>query len=112
MDRIVDLLERPRAASLRLGRLAMAWLALGLPSLGRAETASVLERMRLPDLSTLLVLGAGFGVILLAVGVLVFAVRQLRREAAERRRLYNRHRRGNDHAHRSHLGPPTAPMTD
>ena len=112
MDRSVDLTDRPRAASLRLGRLATAWLALGLPSLCHAQGASMLERVRLPDLSTLLVLGAGFGVILLAVGVLVFAIRQLRREAAERRRLYNRHRRGNDSSHRSHLGPPTAPMAD
>ena len=112
MDRIVDRLDRPRAASLRLARLAMAWLALGLPSLGRAQAASVLERLHLPDLSTMLVLGVGFGVILLAAGVLVFAIRQLRREAAERRRLYNRHRRGNGHPRRSQLGPPTAPMTD
>ncbi|HXW09275.1 MAG TPA: hypothetical protein VD737_01550 [Steroidobacteraceae bacterium] len=89
----------------------MAWLALGLPAVGRAQGVNALERLHLPDLSTLLVLGAGFGVVLIAAGVLVFAIRQLRREAAERRRLYNRHRRGS-HAHRPHVGPPRSPMTD
>jgi hypothetical protein len=110
MDRI-DRLHRPRAGSSWLGRHAMAWLVLGLPALGRAQAAHALERLYVPDASTLLVLGAGFGVVLIAAGVLVFAIRQLRREAAERRRLYNRHRRGG-HAHRSHVGPPRSPMTD
>jgi hypothetical protein len=110
MDRI-DPLHGPRAASLRLGQHAMLWLMLALPSLGRAQSMNLLERLQLPDTSTLLVLGAGFGVVLIAAGVLIFAIRQLRREAEERRRLYNRHRRGG-HVHRSHLGPPRAPMAD
>jgi hypothetical protein len=109
MDRI-DRLHGPRAASLRLGLHALLWLVLALPSLARAQS-NLLERLQLPDTSTLLVLGAGFGVVLIAAGVLVFAIRQLRREAEERRRLYNRHRRGG-HVHRSHLGPPRAPMAD
>ena len=110
MDRI-DCHSALRAASLRMGRHAVAWLALWLPALGEAQAANVLDRLRLPDAATLLVLGAGFGVVLIAAGVLVFAIRQLRREAEERRRLYNRHRRGS-HTNRSHLGPPPAPMTD
>lgn len=110
MDRI-DRRHCPRAASLRPGPHVTLWLALALPSLCRAQSANFLDRLQLPGASTLLVLGAGLGVVLLAAGVLVFAFRQLRREAEERRRLYNRHRRGG-HAHRSHLGPPPAPTTD
>ena len=109
MDRI-DRHHGPRAASLRPGLHLMVWLTVALPSLCRAQSANWLERLQLPDASTLLVLGAGFGVVLIAAGVLVFAIRQLRREAEERRRLYHRHRRG--HVHRSHLGPPSAPMAD
>jgi CHASE3 domain sensor protein len=47
----------------------------------------------LPDTFTLLLLAAGLGVLLVAVGVVAFAIRELRREAQERRRLYTRHRR-------------------
>lgn len=108
MDRI-ERLHGPRAVPLRLP--AMSWLTLAMPTLVRAQSANPLERLHLPDPATLLVLGAGFGVVVIAGGVLVFAIRQLRREAEERRRLYNRHRRGG-RVHRSHLEPPTAPTTD
>jgi hypothetical protein len=47
----------------------------------------------LPDAFTLLVLAAGLAVLLIAACVVAFAIRELRREAQERRRLYTRHRR-------------------
>jgi hypothetical protein len=62
-----------------------------MPDLARAGT--IFNGVQLPDASTLIVLGAGGGVVLVAVGVLAFAIRELRREAAERRRLYSRYRR-------------------
>ena len=112
MDRI-DRRPAPRVVSLRLCPHGFFALLLALPSLALGQSANPLERLQLPDTSTLLVLGAGFGVVLLAAGVLIFAIRQLRREAEERRRLYNRHRRGgHQHGHRSHLGPRPTPTTD
>jgi len=110
MDRIHPLLG-PWAASLRLRSCATIWLVLQLPSRAWGQSGNPFERLQLPDASTLLVLGAGFGVVLIAAGVLVFAIRQLRHEAAERRRLYNRHRRGG-HVHHTHLGPPPTPTAD
>lgn len=48
--------------------------------------------------SPLVALVVGLGMILVAVGVIAFAVRQLKREARERRRLYRVRHRGDDHS--------------
>jgi hypothetical protein len=45
-------------------------------------------------METMLVLGAGVGVLLVAAAVLGLAVRELRRDAAARRRIYMYRRRG------------------
>ncbi len=59
---------------------------LALPLAARAEPFAFADG----DPATLVVLLVGLGMILVAFGVVVFAIRQWRREARERRRLYRR----------------------
>lgn len=73
-------------ASRRRGLPLVALLAFLLAAPTRAEPFAFADG----ELSTLVVLLVGLAMILMAVGVVVFALRQWRREARERRLLYRR----------------------
>lgn len=85
-----------RPARSRLHGLYAAWLGLAFSTLTCAQGTSPFAGLRLPSLETMLVLGAGIGVLLVAAAVLGLAVRELRRDAAARRRIYMYRRRGRD----------------
>ena len=86
-------------------RLPVAlWLGTALSAMSLAEAASAFGGSEPRNYDSLLVLLAGVGVLLVAVAVLAFAIRQLRRDAAERRRIYTYRRRGPRRA-----GTPHAP---
>ena len=86
-------------------RLPVAlWLGTALSAMSLAEAANAFGGSEPRNYDSLLVLLAGVGVLLVAVAVLAFAIRQLRRDAAERRRIYTYRRRGSRRA-----GTPHAP---
>jgi|GEM_PF-3979007 hypothetical protein len=75
-----------RTAPRRRGSPLVALLALPLAGPAQAEPFALADG----DPATLVVLLVGLAMILVAFGVVVFAIRQWRREARERRRLYRR----------------------
>ena len=83
-----------RAAGARSRLLVALWLGAALSAMSLAEAANALGDTEPRNMEALLVLLAGVGVLLVAVAVLTFAIRQLRRDAAERRRIYTYRRRG------------------
>ena len=86
-------------------RLPVAlWLGTALSAMSVAEAANAFGGSEPRNYDSLLVLLAGVGVLLVAVAVLAFAIRQLRRDAAERRRIYTYRRGGPRRA-----GTPHAP---
>ena len=87
--------------------LIAVWLGLALSASTCAQGTNPFAGLRLPGMETLLVLGAGVGVLLVAAVVLALAVRELRRDAAARRRIYMYRRRGPGHIDR-----PRATTTD
>lgn len=83
-----------RAAGIRLRLLLALWLGSAVSAMSLAEAANPLGETEPRNVEVLLVLLAGVGVLLVAAAVLAFAIRQLRRDAAERRRIYAYRRRG------------------
>jgi uncharacterized membrane protein YidH (DUF202 family) len=76
-------------------RLPIAlWIGVALSALSVAKAANPLAEAEPRNVEVLLVLLAGVGVLLVAAAVIAFAVRQLRRDAAERRQIYTYRRRG------------------
>ena len=84
------------AARFRLRLPITAWLGVALSAVSRAEAANPFLDIAPRNMELLLVLLAGVGVLLVAAGVLAFVIRELRRDAAERRRIYTYRRRGPD----------------
>ena len=78
------------------------WLGVALSVMSRAQAANPFAGGAPLNIEALIVLLAGVGVLLVAVVVLAFSIRQLRRDAAERRKIYayRRHR-----PHRAAHGP-------
>jgi uncharacterized protein HemY len=89
-----DRLGFVRAAGFRLRLLVALWLGTASSAMSLAEAANALGDTEPRNFEVLLVLLAGVGVLLVAAAVLAFAIRQLRRDAAERRRIYTYRRRG------------------
>ena len=90
-----------RASGLRLRLPVALWLGSAVSAMSLAEAADALGGSEPRNHELLLVLLAGVGVLLVAAAVLAFAIRQLRRDAAERRRIYRRRaprRAGTPHA--------------
>jgi hypothetical protein len=83
-----------RDATKRLRGVIGAWLGVAVSALCRAEAVNAFTDTEPRNMDTMLVLLAGGGVLVVAVAVLAFAIRQLRRESAERRRTYMYRRRG------------------
>lgn len=81
----------------RLSRLPLAVL-LSFPLAPFAQAANTLPGTDQATLSTLLVLMVGLGMIVVAAAVIALAIRELRREARERREMYRG--RGSPHAPR------------
>ena len=95
-----------RAAGYRSRLLVALWLGSALSAMSLAEAANAFGDTEPRNAEVLLVLLAGAGVLLVAAAVLTFAIRQLRRDAAERRRIYTYRRRGRG---RRADGEPHAP---
>jgi hypothetical protein len=99
-----DRLAILRASGFKLRLPVALWLGSALSAMSLAEAADAFGGSEPRNYESLLVLLAGVGVLLVAAAVLAFAVRQLRRDAAERRRIYTYRRRGPRRA-----GTPHAP---
>ena len=89
-----------RPARSRIHGLIAVWVGLALSASTCAQGTNPFAGLHLPGMETLLVLGAGVGVLLVAAAVLALAVRELRRDAAARRRIYMYRRRGPGHIDR------------
>jgi hypothetical protein len=82
-----------RTAASRLRVPLMLWMGIATSAMTVAEAANPFAEAEPRNVEALLVLLAGVGALLVAAAVIAFAIRQMRKDAAERRRTYLYRRR-------------------